>query len=68
MKRKKRKILRTPEERADWELRGEAMQRMLQDHIDRIAAELRARGEEVRDVEWWMERIRAERAGELRPD
>jgi hypothetical protein len=64
MKRKKRKIFRTPEERAEWELRGEAVQRMLQDRIDRIAAEMRARGQEVRGVEYWMERIRAERAGE----
>ena len=64
MKRKKRKLFQTPEERADWQLRGEAVQRMLQDRIDRISAEMRARGQEVRDIEYWMERIRAERAGE----
>jgi hypothetical protein len=56
MAKKKRKIFRTPEERAEWILRGEAVQRMLQDRIDRITAELRARGQEVRDLGYWIER------------
>ena len=64
MKRKKTKIFQTPEERAEWELRGEAVQRMLQDRIDRITAELRARGQDVRGLDYWIERVRGERAGE----
>jgi hypothetical protein len=42
MKRKKRKIFRTPEERAAWEAAGEARQRELRAHIERITAELEA--------------------------
>ena len=38
--KKKRKIFRTPEERAAWEAHGEAIQRDLQAHIERIKAEL----------------------------
>lgn len=43
MKRKKRKIFRTPEERAAWDARFEARQRELQSHIERITAELAAK-------------------------
>lgn len=40
MKRKKRKIFQTPEERAAWEAAAEHRQRELQGHIKRIRAEL----------------------------
>ena len=43
MKRKKRKIFQTPEERAAWNARFEARQRELQAHIERITAELAAK-------------------------
>ena len=43
MKRKKRKIFRTPEERAEWEASRDARLRELQAHIDRITAELAAK-------------------------
>lgn len=43
MKRKKRKIFRTPEERAAWDARFEARQRELKAHIERITAELAAK-------------------------
>jgi hypothetical protein len=43
MKRKKRKIFQTAEERAAWEASREARQRELQAHIDRITAELAAK-------------------------
>jgi hypothetical protein len=62
--KRKRKTFQTPEERAERQLRSEAVQRMLQDRIDRITAELRARGQEVRDIEYWIERIKAENARE----
>lgn len=42
MKRKK-KIFRTPEERAAWEARGEEIQRELRYWIDRGKAELEAK-------------------------
>jgi hypothetical protein len=38
--RKKRKIFRTPEERAEWKEGWEARQRELERHIERIKAEL----------------------------
>ena len=40
---KKRKIFRSPEERAAWEAAGEARQRDLRSHIERIKAELAAK-------------------------
>jgi hypothetical protein len=43
MKRKKRKVFRTPEERAEWNARFEAIQRELRAHIERIRAELAAK-------------------------
>jgi len=42
MKRKK-KILRTPEERAAWEARMDARIRELRGHMERITAELEAK-------------------------
>jgi len=42
MKRKKRKIFRTPEEYAAWEAEGEAIQRALRARIERIRVELAA--------------------------
>ena len=39
----KRKIFRTPEERATWEARMDARIRDLRRHIDRITAELAAK-------------------------
>ena len=61
MKRKKRKIFRTPEERAAWYAGYEERTRALQARIDRITAELAARGEEPRGLEYWIERHKAER-------
>ncbi len=45
MKRKKRKIFRTPEERAAWEAHFQARMRALKFHHDRITAELEAKGQ-----------------------
>jgi hypothetical protein len=67
MKRKKRKIFQTPEERAEWELRSEAVDRMLRERIARIEAELRAKGQPIRGVEYYVEQIRAERAAKGKP-
>ena len=44
MKRKKRKIFQTPEERAAWEARYEMSMRRLEWHYNRITAELEAKG------------------------
>lgn len=44
MKRKKRKIFQTPEERAAWEARIDARLAELNGHIERIKAELAAKG------------------------
>jgi hypothetical protein len=64
MKRKTRRIIQTPEERAESELRSEAMQRMLRDRIERIEAELRAKNPDYRGLDYWIEQVRAERARE----
>ena len=41
--KRKRKIFRTPEERAAWEVRTAARLRELNGHIERITAELAAK-------------------------
>jgi hypothetical protein len=41
--KRKRKIFRTPEERREWEASMDAHIRELQDHIERITAELAAK-------------------------
>ena len=64
MKRKKRTMFRTPEEREAWEIRSEAMDRMLRDHIKRIEAELRAKDPNYRGLDYWIEQVRAEREAE----
>jgi len=40
----------TPEEREAWEIRSEAMARMLRDRIERIEAELRAKDPNYRGL------------------
>jgi hypothetical protein len=67
MKRKKRKMFETPEERAEWELRSEATDRMLQERLALIKAELEAKGQVVRDVDYYVEVIKAERAAKGEP-
>ena len=64
MKRKKRKIFQTPEEREAWEIRSEAMDRMLRDRIAKIEAELRAKDPNYRGLEYWIEQVKAEREAE----
>ena len=60
MKRKRM----TPEEREAWEIRSEAMARMLRDRIERIEAELRAKDPNYRGLGYWIEQVRAERDAE----
>jgi hypothetical protein len=62
--KRKRKILQTPEERAEREIRGEALDRMLRDRIARIEAELRAKDPNYRGLDYWIEQVRAEREAE----
>jgi hypothetical protein len=62
MKRKRRKIFRTPEERAAWEAHFEMRQRELQARIEKLDAELAAHGRKRRGLEYWIERHKAERA------
>jgi hypothetical protein len=47
MKRKKRKIFKTLEERAAWEARFEAGMRRLEWHYNKITAELEATGRPI---------------------
>ena len=54
----------TPEEREAWEIRSEAMDRMLRDRIERIEAELRAKDPNYRGLGYWIEQVRAERDAE----
>jgi hypothetical protein len=65
--KKKRKIFQTPEERAESELRSEAVDRMLRERIEKIEAELRAKGVEVRGIDYYVEQIKAERAAKGNP-
>ena len=67
MKRKKRKIFQTPEERAEWELRSEARLRQLQDRIERNEAELRAKDPNYRGLDYWIEVVKAERQARENP-
>ncbi len=67
MKRKKKTIFATPEEREAWEIRSEATDRMLRDRIERIEAELRAKNPNYRGIDWWIEQVRAEREARESP-
>jgi len=58
MKRKKRKMFETPEEREAWEIRSEAIDRMLRDRIAKIEAELRARDPNYRGLDYWIEQVK----------
>jgi hypothetical protein len=64
MKRKKRKIVETPEEREAREIRSEAIDRMLQDRIAKIEAELKAKNPNYRGIDYWIEQVKAEREAE----
>jgi hypothetical protein len=64
MKRKKTKIVQTPEEREAAEIRSEAIDRMVQDRIARIEAELRAKDPNYRGLDYWIEQVKAEREAE----
>lgn len=64
MKRKKTKISQTPEEREAAEIRSEALDRMVQDRIERIEAELRAKDPNYRGLDYWVEQVKAEREAE----
>jgi len=64
MKRKKRKTFETPEEREEWEIRSEAMDRMIRDRIERIEAEMLAKDPNYRGLGYWIEQVKAEREAE----
>lgn len=64
MKRRKRSVFRSPEEREEWEIRSEAIDRMLRDRIAKIEAELKAKDPNYRGIDWWIEQVRAEREAE----
>lgn len=63
MKRKKRRIVETPEEREERELHSEAMDRMLKDALERDA-ERAAKDPNYRGLGYWIEQVRAERDAE----
>jgi len=62
--KRKRKIFETPEEREAWEIRSEAMDRMIRDRIERLEAELRAKDPNYRGLDYWIEQVKAEREAE----
>jgi hypothetical protein len=64
MKRKKRTIFQTPEEREEWEIRSEAVDRMIRDRIAKIEAELKAKDPNYRGLDYWIEQVKAEREAE----
>jgi hypothetical protein len=67
MKKKKRTMFKTPEEREAWEIRSEAVDRMIRDRIARIEAELRAKDPNYRGLDWWIEQVTAERKARQEP-
>lgn len=62
--KRKRKIFETPEERETWEIRSEAMDRMIRDRIERLEAEMRAKDPNYRGLDYWIEQVKAEREAE----
>jgi hypothetical protein len=64
MKRKKRTMFRTPEEREAWEIRSEAVDRMVRDRLAKLEAEMRAKDPNYRGLEYWIEQVKAEREAE----
>ena len=62
--KRKRKIFETPEEREAWEIRSEAMDRMIRDRIERLEAEMRAKDPNYRGLDYWIEQVKAEREAE----
>lgn len=68
MKRKRRKMFATPEDREAWEIRSEATDRMLRNRLERIEAELLAKDPDYRGLGYWIEQVKAEHAaGTLNP-
>ncbi len=67
MKRKKRKLFQTPEERAAFYEGWDERTRQLEARIEKLKAELAARGEEPRGLEYWIERHKAEQAAREQP-
>lgn len=63
-RKKKRTIFRTPEEREAWEIQSEARDRMLQDRLAKIEAELKAKDPNYRGLDYWIEQVKAEREAE----
>lgn len=63
MKRKKQKTNLTPEERAEREIRSEAIDRMLKEMYAR-EAERAANDPNYRGIGYWIEQVRAEREAE----
>lgn len=61
MKRKKRTTPLTPEEREEREIRSEALDRWLEDRIERLEAELAAKDPNYRGLSYWIAQVRAER-------
>jgi hypothetical protein len=67
MGKKKRKIWATPEERAAFYEGWEERTRQLEARIEKLDAELAARGRKRRGLEYWLERHKAERAAREQP-
>jgi hypothetical protein len=63
MKRTKRTTILTPEERAEREIRSEAIDRMLKDTFER-EAERAAKDPNYRGIGYWIAQVRAEREAE----
>jgi len=66
--KRKRKIFETPEEREAWEIRSEAMDRMIRDRIERLEAELRAKDPNYRGLDTGSSRSRPSAKPKTRPD
>jgi hypothetical protein len=64
MKKKRKTRFRTPEEREAWEIRSEAMDRMIRDRLERLEAEMLAKDPNYRGLGYWMEQVKAEREAE----
>jgi hypothetical protein len=66
-KKKRRKMFDSPEERDAFMARWEENTRRLEARLEKLTAELAARGQKPRGLEYWLERHEAERAAREQP-
>ena len=57
-------MFRTPEEREAWEIRSEAVDRMVRGQLAKLEAEMRAKDPNYCGLDYCIEQVKAEREAE----